>query len=224
MIAEASMLVAALLPTPTVAPICDPVSGPALTFEAAAEAPDLRELYEGGQSFEDFLSQAERRKDLWEKNWGRSDAIDADMVARATAVGGVWHFLVVAVDSCSDSVSTIPYLARLVAEADNLHMRIVDPDTGAEVMRSHRTPDGRPSTPTVVLLDENYDEVGCFIERPTWLRDHILENPDDLDRSGIFEMKMEWYDDNAGADTVEDMVTMVEAAGRGEVQCASSSN
>lgn len=223
MIAEASLLAAVLLPNPLVETICDTTT-PVPVFEMMRAAPDLEDLYQNGQTFEEFLAEADRRREQWEGNWSRSDAIDAGMVARAAAVDGDWHFLVVAVDSCSDSVSTIPYLARLVADADNLHMRIVDPEAGKDVMASHRTPDGRPSTPTVVLLNEDFEEVGCFIERPTWLRDHIIENPDDLDRSGIFEMKMKWYDDNAGADTIEDMVTMLEAAGRGEVHCASSSH
>jgi hypothetical protein len=225
MIAEVSLFAALLLPATIPGAVCDvtpPSPGPLPAMLATAPDDDLRDLYLSGEGFEKFLGDAERRRELWHGNWGKSEGIDMAMVERAREVGGTWHFLVVAIDSCSDSVSTIPYLARLVSMADNLNMRVVDPDAGVEIMRSHRTPDGRPSTPTVVLLDENFDEAGCFIERPTWLRDHIIENPDDLGRSEIVSMKMEWYSDNAGADTVTDFVTMLEAAGRGEVQCASS--
>lgn len=225
MLTEVSLFAALLLPTADGVALCEATDGFVTPFEVALAPPaddELRDLYRSGQSFDDFLGEAERRRALWLENWGKSEGIDMAMVERARAVGGIWHFLVVAIDSCSDSVSTIPYLARLVEQADNLHMRVVDPDAGAEVMRSHRTPDGRPSTPTVVLLDEDFDEVGCFIERPTWLRDQILENPDDLGRSEILTMKMAWYSDNAGADTVADFVAMLEAAARGEVQCAST--
>lgn len=225
MIAEVTLFASLLLPAANGGPACLPAESlptPLVLAFAPAGDDELRELYQSGQSFAEFLGAAERRRDLWYGNWGKSEGIDMTMVERARAVGGTWHFLVVAVDSCSDSVSTIPYLARLVELADNLNLRIVDADAGAEVMRSHRTPDGRPSTPTVVLLDADFDEVGCFIERPTWLRDHIIDNPNDLGRSEILTMKMEWYADNAGADTVTDFVTMLEAAARGEVQCASA--
>lgn len=224
MIAEVSLFAALLLPAAGEGLVCES-TGTFMTPAEFALAPlpvddELRDLYRSGQPFDEFLGEAERRRELWLGNWEKSLGIDMEMVERARAVGGVWHFLVVAIDSCSDSVSTIPYLARLVELADNLNMRVVDPDAGAEVMRAHRTPDGRPSTPTVVLLDEDFTEKGCFIERPTWLRDHIIENPDSLARGDILTMKMDWYADNAGADTVADFVTMLEAAARGEVQCA----
>lgn len=225
MIAEVTLFAALLVPAPTTGVVCAegaPPAESALLAPAPAADDELRDLYLSGQGFAEFLGDAERRRDMWYGNWGKSEGIDMAMVERARAVGGTWHFLVVAIDSCSDSVSTIPYLARLVELADNLSMRVVDPEAGAEVMRAHRTPDGRPSTPTVVLLDADFNEAGCFIERPTWLRDHILENPNELGRSEILTMKMDWYSENAGADTVADFVTMLEAAGRGEVQCASA--
>ena len=179
---------------------------------------DLRALYEQGRAYGDFLGAATRRKALWDGNTERATAIDASLVARARAVGGRWHFLAVAVDSCSDSVSTIPYLAELVSRVDGLELRIVDSTVGRAVMETHRTPDGRPSTPTVLLLDDGFEERGCFIERPPALQTWILEQ-ELLGTDRLYDEKMAWYDEDAGEDTARAFVEMLEAAARGETVC-----
>jgi hypothetical protein len=210
----AALALAGLLSTAPVGTLtpCDPtVPGPA--------DETLRALYASGRSYDDFLGAATRRTELWQGNTDKADAIDPALVARARAVGGTWRFLAVAIDACSDSVSTIPYLAELVALVDGLDMRIVDSTAGRAIMEGHRTPDGRPATPTVLLLDERFEERGCFIERPPTLQTWILENPEALSGEAIFERKMEWYADDAGRETVQTFVAMLEAAARAETLC-----
>ena len=196
--------------------------GPTMACVPAGGLPSdgsMQELYEGGRHFADFLHSAVRRKALWDGNYAKGAGIDESLVRRARAVGGPWRFLVVAMDSCSDSVSTIPYLARLVERVEGLDLRIIDSRRGRRIMEDHRTPDGRPSTPTVLLLDDEWNEVGCFIERPPTLRDWILENRESLDGEAIFERKMAWYAEDAGRETLETFVAMLEAATRGEESC-----
>lgn len=178
----------------------------------------LRALYRSGIPYEAFLADARRRVELWHGNTERSAAIEPSLVERARAVGGVWHVLAVAVDSCSDSVSTIPYLAELVARVDGMNLRIVDPTAGRSVMESHPTPDGRAATPTVLLLDDSFDEAGCFIERPPALQDWIRERPG-MSSQEIYEGKMAWYDEDGGRGTVEAFVEMLEAAAEGRSVC-----
>ena len=183
---------------------------------------EMRELYESGRSFPDFLDAATRRRALWDSNWARSESIDMELVARARAVGGGWRILAVAVDSCSDSVNTVPYLARLAALVDGLDIRVVLPGPGADLMAAYPTPDGRSATPTFVLLNSDWEEVGCLVERPDFLRDYTLENPDDMDTGDLYNWKMGWYVGNAGHDTVEQMVEMMEAAAAGGRICAAN--
>ncbi|MDX1495287.1 MAG: thioredoxin family protein [Longimicrobiales bacterium] len=198
------------------------LSSPAITDGcvplALAGDEELRALYQSGRSYEAFLGAATRRADLWESNTRDAEDIDPALVHRARAVGGSWHFLAVAIDACSDSVSTIPYLARLVSLVEGLEMRIVDSTAGRAVMEAHPTPDGRAATPTVLLLSNDFDEAGCFIERPPQLQTWILENSD-WSGQQLYERKMEWYREDGGQATVEAFVEMLEAAGRGETVC-----
>lgn len=179
----------------------------------------LRALYQSGQSYDDFLAGADQRVELWHANTEKSGSIDADLVRRARALGGTWRLLAVAVASCSDSVSTIPYLARLAALVDGLEMRIVDNRAGRAVMEAHPTPDGRPATPTVVLLDADWNEAGCFIERPPALQTWILENPDAVSPRDMVSRKMAWYAEDSGRQTIEAIVEAMEAAASGDVVC-----
>ena len=94
-----------------------------------------------------------------------------------------------------------------------------DSEVGKSIMESHRTPDGRAATPTVLLLDASFQERGCFIERPGLLRQLMSDQREKSGEGGLFEGKMKWYDDDKGAHTVEEMVAILEAAGRGESIC-----
>ncbi|MCC6319679.1 MAG: thioredoxin family protein [Gemmatimonadaceae bacterium] len=175
-----------------------------------------RALFEGGKNFASFLAAAQQRKQQWEGNF-RDAAVPDALLTRARAAGGPWKFLVVAVDGCSDSVNTIPYLAKLVQQLMGVELQIIGSDTGRHVMESHRTPDGRAATPTVILLDGNYEERGCWIERPAELQEWMSKG------SGSFDGKMKWYDEDKGQKTLSDIVSVMERAAKGERACAAAS-
>ena len=87
-------------------------------------------------------------------------------------------------------------------------------------MDSHKTPDGRGATPTMLLLDEDWNEAGCFIERPPTLRDWIIENGSSMSSREVYDWKMEWYAEDSGHETAATFVAMLEAAAAGESLCS----
>jgi Thioredoxin len=178
---------------------------------AASGADTLRELFDSGQTYEVFLEAANRRKAMWHANTEKAQVPDS-MLERAAAVPGTWHLLVVAVDGCSDSANTIPYLADLASALDGVDMRIVHPRFGDAIMNSHPTPDGRGATPTVILLNAQFEEVGAFVERPAPLQEWALANKDQLDPDQFLVEKAAWYDQDLGRTTMEEVVLLMEAA------------
>ena len=132
-----------------------------------------------------------------------------------------WRLLVVADDWCADSAHTVPYVARLAEALDALELRVVVSNVGRAVMHAHPTPDGRAASPTIVLLDADFEERGCFVEGPPELQRWYLENPEDLPRSDLLEEKYARYDADAGRSTLEEVVRVLEAAARGDVRCGS---
>jgi hypothetical protein len=213
----ASCVVPAALVT---APIESARPGEVREIDRTTAIPDsvYRRLFESGRTMTQFLDAAKARKEQWAKNYTRGVVPDA-VLTRARSVPGPWKLLVVAVDGCSDAVNTVPYIARLVEQLMGMEMRIVDSNVGRAVMDAHHTPDGRGATPTVVLLDSNYQERGCWVERPAELRDWMLDNKGKVKDNELFEHKMAWYDENAGAKTLIDIAAMLESAGQGEVKC-----
>jgi hypothetical protein len=184
---------------------------------AAADS-TLEALYASGRPWQDFLGAARARRAQWLENAARPLA-PADAVARAQALPGRWRLLVVAVDSCSDSVNTIPYLAQLVAQVPQLEMRVISPAEGREVMDRRRTPDGRPATPTVVILDALGEEAGCWIERPAALQALALEARAGGGTAAFADRKASWYAQDAGASTVAEVVALLEKAAAGQRGC-----
>jgi Thioredoxin len=204
--------------------ICAPAPTPVndtATAHYAVPHESLRELYEEGLPFAEFLDRAEARKPLWHENWGEAAVPDA-LLEKARAVTGSWRILAVAIDACSDSVNSIPYVAKLADLVPGLDMRIIDSKRGRAIMEAHRTPDGRAATPTLILIDASWEEAGCWIERPLQLQTwYAARQREGLPVSEITQQKMAWYKDNAGREILSEVVGMIEAAARGYRVCAS---
>ena len=190
------------------------LSSAAVSFVQAQATIDYQALFQKGREYPEFLGAAKARKELWDKNQARAVAAD-DVLARARAFGGKLRLLVVAIDGCSDSASIIPHIARL-AQLSGIELRIVAPDDGGRaIMEAHRTPDGRAATPTIVLLDNAYQNVGVFVERPstlhTWYEDRKKTG---IAQSKLTEQKLEWYERDAGHTTLLELVALMEKAAR----------
>lgn len=187
----------------------------------AQQQATLRELYESGVAYDAFLGAATARRPLWLSN-SAGATVPGELLERALAVPGTWRILAVAVDGCSDSVNTIPWVARLAGLVPSIDLRIIDSDAGSTIMEAHRTPDGRPATPTLVLLDAEWSEAGCFIERPRPLQQWYDERKDTVPVRELTAQKMQWYADDAGRATLAQIVEMIEGAAAGSPVCAAA--
>ncbi|MBX3173583.1 MAG: thioredoxin family protein [Gemmatimonadaceae bacterium] len=195
------------------AAVADPVAA-----RAAIADSTLRATYESGVTWDSFLADARARRALWLSNWERA-LVPADALAQARALPGRWLILAIALDACSDSVNTIPYLAKLAEEVPALDIRIVHPDAARGLMAARRTPDGRAATPTVILLDLAGNEVGCWVERPAELQRRAIEARAGGGTSQFASEKQGWYDRDAGASTVREVVALLAAAAGGARGC-----
>lgn len=181
----------------------------AFVTSPAPQAPDYAALYAEGVSYAEFLDGVRSRADGWKRN-SSSATIDEEVAARVKAIDGRRRILVVGEASCSDSVSTIPYLAKLVETApDRLEMRIVNSKAGRAVMEAHRAPDGRAATPTVVVLDGSGAFIGVWVERPVELQKWYDAQKPAMATRELTAQKMKWYEDDAGRSTVAEVVALL---------------
>lgn len=177
-----------------------------------------RALYDSGQPFADFLAAAKARREGWLRLADSARVSDA-LVARATAVGGPWHLLVVAIDACGDSMNSVPYLARLAALVPGLELRIVLPKDGRAVQEAHKSLDGRNATPTIMLLDADGRDRGCIVELPRPLRMWAHSVRGAVTADSLHAGIRAFYAANRGEAIVTEAVEMLEAARANRMLC-----
>ena len=173
---------------------------------------ELEALWGEARSFADFVDSAHQQRARWRGNYERGTPADDDIERARRLLSGV-RLLAVAEDWCSDSVDTVPYLARLVEAVPEAQLRIVDASRGDAVLGTHTTADGRKATPTIVLLDSGGAEIGAFVERPAALQTWYFNHRDELTREQIIDRKTAWYDEDRGRSTVRQVLDMLPVPG-----------
>jgi|SRR5690606_34697600 len=178
----------------------------------------LAVLYRTGQHWDAFYQSVDRRRELWIRNWTQA-RVPPHLADRAQQVGGEWKVLVITEPGCSDSANSIPYIAKLVEETPGLEMRLTDSTAGRPWMEAHRSADGRAATPAVLVLDEQFEIRGCWIEQPVALQAIWLPIVARGTMSEELETKMTWYAEDAGRETLREFVEVLEGAKSGNVVC-----
>jgi hypothetical protein len=171
---------------------------------------DYQGIYAQGTTFADFLERARAHREEWRANYNDATVSPA-LVTRMRALPAKRHLLVVAEDWCSDSLNTVPYIARLVdGGPERLDMRVVNREIGKTVMEAHRTPDGRTATPTIAILGEDWHLIAAWTERPTSIQTWFLEKQKTTMQKPLHDELLEWYAKDAGKTTVLEIAEFLE--------------
>jgi hypothetical protein len=184
------------------------------TPQATAQ-PDAAALFERGVTWDAFLSTVEAQRNLWQSNAKRASAEPA-LVERLQKAGQGLRLLVIGEGACSDSVSVVPYVAKLAVGA-GIEVRIVGREPGRTFLALHRTPDGREATPTILLLRDG-QVVGAFVERPAALQEWYLSAGAKLSQGDRYARKMSWYDWDRGDSSMTEIVALAERAAGGRTR------
>jgi len=180
-------------------------------YQAPNQVPDPQALFAQGATYEVFLENATAQKTTWQANTARA-AVPAEVVERFKKAAAGLTLLVIAEAACSDSVQTLPYVAKLASLA-GVELRIVGKSAGQAVLEHHKSPDNRTATPTIVLLREGKD-VGAFVERPVTLQTWMTGFAQTLSQQERLSRKTSWYDWDRGDSTVAEVVTLAEKTAR----------
>jgi hypothetical protein len=176
---------------------------------SAYQAIDYPGLYGKGITFAEFLERARARRDEWRAHYNDA-TVTADLVTRMRALPDKRRLLVVAEDWCSDSVNTVPYIARLVDGApERLALRLIDSQSGKAIMEAHPTPDRRAATPTVVVLAADDGVLGTWTERPSSTQAWFLERQKTTMQKPLHDELIAWYASDAGKTTVAEIAEIL---------------
>ncbi|NIP56494.1 MAG: hypothetical protein GWM92_07165 [Gemmatimonadetes bacterium] len=172
---------------------------------------NLEEHYRSAPTFREYLEErVEKHRELWHGLYERASVPD-EIVGAARAIPGRWHLLALSEDWCGDAVNTLPYVARLAEEVPGWELRVLERDRNPELMDAHLT-DGSRSIPVVMVLDEEFEEIGWWGPRPPELQEWVLGDGQALDKDERYRRQRRWYARDRGETTLRGLLDLFAVA------------
>ena len=170
--------------------------------------PDFRALWSSALTYEQFVSESSRNRELWENlyKFAKPPAWAIEALADGTCV----RLLVLVEDWCGDAVNTVPALARLADAAQRLELRVLRRDENPELMDRYLT-NGSRSIPIVIGLDDDFAETGHWGPRPSELQDWVLANRKVMSKEELYPKVRQWYARDRGETTVREVLAALGA-------------
>jgi Thioredoxin len=149
-----------------------------------------REQFESGLTYDGFKGQMTRNREQLEQN-ERDLELKAEDVQAFKRLPSPVNVMALAEDWCGDVIANLPILGRIASESGTLNVRIHlrDQEPGAQIMDQYLNRGQFKSIPTFIFLDEGFNELGVWIERPdsvTTLREER--------RQALYKQHPEWGD------------------------------
>ena len=167
----------------------------------------MKDRFLKAETFTDFLETVQAHQTLWQQIYERA-RLPQEAREAAESLPGRWHFLVLAEDWCGDAVHILPYLARLEEEFPHFDLRILSREGNPDLMDSHLTGSSR-SIPVVMILDEEFREVGWWGPRPQPLQDIFLREIRLLPKEERFPKVRAWFARDRGRTTMKEILSRI---------------
>ncbi len=124
-----------------------------------------RVRFDQGMTYDAYKAQMTRNRERLEENEKRADLGSDDLTAFRALPRSV-KVVVLAEDWCGDVIANLPVLGRLAKESGKLDVRIFLRDQNDDIMQRYLNKGQFKSIPVFVFLDEDFRELGRWIERP----------------------------------------------------------
>lgn len=164
--------------------------------------PDFSALWDQGTTFDRFLAAAGTHRDLWE---GLHRIARMPPWAAGATGGKKLRLLVIAEDWCGDASNTIPFLAKWADQTPGIELRIVRRDEHPEVMNRYLT-NGSRSIPIVIVLDDEFRELGYWGPRPGVLQEWVMQNKGTVPKAELYPQIRKWYARDRGETTLREIL------------------
>lgn len=131
----------------------------------------LNKLFNDGITFKEFLYNNEDKENS-EKAKKFYDAIefDEDIINSIKNIDRKVNVLVLAEIWCPDCIINVPVLGKMADINNNLHISIIEREGNQEHFKKYEE-EGKVKIPTFIFLDEDFNEIGNFIEKPSIVKD-----------------------------------------------------
>jgi hypothetical protein len=124
-----------------------------------------RERFTQGLTYEAFKAQMTRNQERFAANEAGVHLRPEDVAALKGLTQPV-HVLVLAEDWCGDVIDNLPVLGQLAAATGTLDVRVFLRDQNLDIMDQYLNQGQFRSIPVFVFFNQDFTELGHFIERP----------------------------------------------------------
>ena len=132
-----------------------------------------REQFAEGLDTETYLAEkVEANRDRFLQNLSEFELTDEDKAFFAEHPVSIAAF---GEDWCTDVVQFLPVVMKLAQEAPNVDLRIFERDDNVELMTPYLKEGKYQSIPVFVVMDDQWNEMGHFIERPAAVTQKMAE-------------------------------------------------
>jgi hypothetical protein len=123
------------------------------------------ERFAQGMTYDEFKAQMTRNQERFAAN-ERGLILDEADVDAFKRLPSPLNALVLAEDWCGDVIDNLPILGRLAAVSGKLNLRIFLRDQHPDLIDKYLNRGEFRSIPVFVFFDDDFNEIGRFIERP----------------------------------------------------------
>jgi hypothetical protein len=136
-----------------------------------------RERFEQGMTYEQYKAQMTRNRDRLEDNERTAIVSDADIEFFKQLPAPI-NGLVLVEDWCGDVLNNVPVIVKAAEASGKINLRFLLRDQNLDIMDQYLNRGEFRSIPTVIFLDQDFRDIGHWIERPaiiTELRETFMD-------------------------------------------------
>ena len=165
---------------------------------------DFKALWARADTFPQFLARVRNLRSLWEGSY-RNAVLPGWALGDYGTLSCGLRLLVLNADWCLDSANTVPILARLAEQVPRMELRLLERDRYPGLMDRYLT-DRTRSIPLVILLDENFRELGHWGPRPAELQSWVRAHLEDLPKEERLKEQRRWYIRDRGESVLREVL------------------
>jgi hypothetical protein len=124
-----------------------------------------RDRFETGLTYDQFKAQMTRNQERFEAN-ERTVPLEPDDLEAFRRLPRPLDVFVLAEDWCGDVIANLPILGRIAADSGTLNLRVFPRDQHPDLMDQYLLRGEFKAIPVFVFLDDDFNELGRFVERP----------------------------------------------------------
>lgn len=124
-----------------------------------------RERFDQGLTYEQWKAQMTRNRERHDANETGLPLSEADLAPFKNLPKKV-NVLMLAEDWCGDVIANTPIVGRIASEVDTLNLKVFLRDQNEDLMNQFLKDGKYKSIPAVVFFDDDFNELGRWIERP----------------------------------------------------------